>query len=251
MYPQLLQYCQRVVESILQGIPGLAVYLEDILMSGKNEKHLLILNQLLDSLEVSSWIDTSAIHGLLSGLGHIVDAQGLRPDPDKVRAIINALWSRSVSELKSYLRLLAYHSTFFTDLATVLASLSYALTHHGLGTKEEEAFVVSKQILTSAVIGLVLVHFILDLPLLLACDASSYCIGAVLSHQLPGGLEHPIDHLHTRPKEFHTYYVTSGGACQAILCTVKTGKMIIPFVQCSHVSESCPLFGPRGNGVTG
>ena len=48
---------------------------------------------------------------------------------------------------------------------------------------------MSKQLLTTAE---VLVHFNLDLPLLLACDASPYGIGAVLLHQLPVGLECPI-----------------------------------------------------------
>ena len=37
-----------------------------------------------------------------------------------------------------------------------------------------------------------LVHFDSDVPLLLACDASSYEVGAVLAHQLPDGSEKPI-----------------------------------------------------------
>ena len=37
-----------------------------------------------------------------------------------------------------------------------------------------------------------LVHFDSDLPLLLACDASAYGVGAVLAHQLPDGSEKPL-----------------------------------------------------------
>ena len=33
-----------------------------------------------------------------------------------------------------------------------------------------------------------------------------------------------MDHLHKRPKEYHTHYVTSGGACAAILRIEKIGK---------------------------
>ena len=88
--------------------------------------------------------------------------------------------------------LLTYYSKFLPDLATLLAPL-YALLHHDTpwswNKKREEAFQASKKLLTSS--GL-LVHFDPDLPLLLACDASSYNIGTVLSHQMQDGTEHSI-----------------------------------------------------------
>ena len=37
-----------------------------------------------------------------------------------------------------------------------------------------------------------LVHFNPDLELILSCDASTYGLGAVLSHQMPDGSERPI-----------------------------------------------------------
>ena len=55
--------------------------------------------------------------------------------------------------------------------------------------QEREAFQASKKLLTSS---LVLAHFDPDLELILACDASAYGIGAVLSHRMPDGSEKPI-----------------------------------------------------------
>ena len=63
------------------------------------------------------------LHQLFTYLGHIVDAQGLHPDPDKVRAVEEAPQPCYVSELKSFLGLLIYYSKFLPDLATVLAPL--------------------------------------------------------------------------------------------------------------------------------
>ena len=55
--------------------------------------------------------------------------------------------------------------------------------------------------------------------------------------------------LASRPKEFHTYYVTSGSGCAAILCIQKIGIMHIPFSRQSRVSKTCPLQQLQENGV--
>ena len=46
-------------------------------------------------------------------LGYVIDAEGLHPMPEKVKAVQNAPSPTNVSELKSYLGLLSYYSKFF------------------------------------------------------------------------------------------------------------------------------------------
>ena len=53
----------------------------------------------------------------------------------------------------------------------------------------EEAFREVKRLVTS---DLVLMHYNPELSVSLACDASAYGLGCVLSHVLPGGQERPI-----------------------------------------------------------
>ena len=125
-------------------------------------------------------------------LGHMIDAEGLHPVQDKVKAITDAPNPRNVTELKSYLGLLTYYSRFLPNLSTVLSPLYKLLrqdTRWHWTSKEKKAFLESKQLLISSQ---VLVHFNPELELVLACDASSYGIGAVLAHRMPDGSEKPI-----------------------------------------------------------
>ena len=58
------------------------------------------------------------------------------------------------------------------------------------GDKQKQAFQLSKQLLLSSQ---TLAHFDPKLDIVLACDASAYGIGAVLSHRLADGTEKPVD----------------------------------------------------------
>ena len=188
---------QRVMESVLLGIPRVIVYLDDILVSGATEaEHLQTLDQVFDRLEKAELRvredKCEFMVKSVSYLGHQIDAKGLHPLSDKVQAVKDAPSPQSVQELKAYLGLLSYYSKFLPDLSMVLAPL-YRLLRKDTSwrwTKEEmKAFQASKDLLTSSPL---LVHFDPQLKLILACDASAYGVGAVLAHQMPDGSEQPI-----------------------------------------------------------
>ena len=95
-----------------------------------------------------------------------------------------------MSELRSFLELVNYCSKFLPDLASILAPLYSLLQKKWVWKKpQENAFHAVKELLRSS---RVLVHFNEKLPLILACDASSYGLGAVLSHRMPDGSDRPI-----------------------------------------------------------
>jgi len=125
-------------------------------------------------------------------LGHKIDAQGLHPTPEKVKAVQEAPKPHNVTELKSYLGLLLYYSKFLSNLSTVLAPFHKLLrqSEPWQGKKpQDKAFAESKKLLLSSQ---VLVYFDPTLEIQLVCDASDYDLGAVLSHRMPDGSEKPI-----------------------------------------------------------
>ena len=188
---------QRVMESLLKGIDGVVVYIDDILVTGKTEEeHLSALGEVLTRLESAGLHlkkeKCSFLCESVTYLGHRIDANGLSPLPEKVAAVRDAPIPKNVAELKSYLGLLSYYSKFLSNLSTVLAPLYRLLrksTPWQWGSPETTAFESSKDLLLSAPL---LVHYNPTMDLSLACDASSYGIGAVLSHKLSDGSEKPI-----------------------------------------------------------
>ena len=124
---------QRVIESILQGIDGVVVYLDDILITGASkEAHLKTLDEVLSRLDRAGLrVKKSKCEFMKSSvtyLGHRIDANGLHPLPDRVRAVKEAptptsATPTSVSKLKSYLGMLTYYSKSLPNLSTLLHPL--------------------------------------------------------------------------------------------------------------------------------
>ena len=98
----------------------------------------------------------------------------------------------SVSELKSFLGLLSYYSGFLPNASSTLTPLYSLLQSNkkwAWDSKEQTAFDTAKGMLQSTSL---LVHYDPTKPLILACDASPYGVGAVLSHMVEDGSENPV-----------------------------------------------------------
>ena len=185
---------QETIERLLHGIPGVVVYIDDILISNPTEdEHLSSLEEVLKRLQNANLrakkVKCKFLAPSVSYLGYKIDGEGLHPLPEKVKAIQDAPTPKNVTELKSYLGLLTYYGKFLPNLSTHLAPL-YQLLRHNTKWKwsvaQEKAFKKSKELLVSSNL---LIHFNSNFPLVLACDASQYGIGAVLAHRLPDGSE--------------------------------------------------------------
>ena len=86
---------QRDMESLLQHILGVIIYIDDILVTGPmDEEHLASLEEVLDRIELAGlrlkrrkclFMAKSVLF-----LGYQIDAQGLHPVAEKVRAVQEA-----------------------------------------------------------------------------------------------------------------------------------------------------------------
>ena len=123
---------QNAMEQIVQGLPGIQVYLDDILCTGSTyDEHLNNLDKLLSRLEEFGLRlkrnKCEFFKSSITYLGYKIDADGLHATDDKVQAIVNAKIPESVSELRSFLGLLNYYGKFLPMLSTVLQPLNNLL----------------------------------------------------------------------------------------------------------------------------
>lgn len=187
---------QKVMDTILQGSRGAMCYIDDILVTGGTEEHLRNLEEVLQQLQA---------HGIrmkrkkcvfmqdaVECLGHLIEANGKRPTPEKIAAIKRAPMPTNVQQLRSFLGLLNYYRKFLPNLAAILQPLNDLLQKDkkwSWSAACTEAVNTAKELLTTSNL---LTHYDPAKPIKMAADASQYGLGAVISHVFPNGEERPI-----------------------------------------------------------
>ena len=188
---------QHTMENVLQGIPNTCIYLDDLLVTGDTqESHLANLEAVLSKLQTAGLrLKRSKCTFMMPSveyLGHQISTKGIQPTEDKVRAIKDAPVPTDVTQLQSFVGRVNYYGKFLPNLSSALAPLYILLQKSSKwkwGAQQDKAFSAVKSQLTSECL---LTHFDPQKPLTLACYASPYGVGAVLSHRLDDGSERPI-----------------------------------------------------------
>ncbi len=188
---------QRTMETLLRGLSRVSVYQDDVLVTGCTvEQHLQNLDAVLSRIEEAGLrlnrAKCSFLKPRIEYLGHIIDQQGLHPTDEKIASLKEAPTPKNVTRLRSFLGIINYYSKFLPNLSTRLRPLYNLLLKNKrwIWTPEHDtAFKLTKDALQT---DAVLIHYDSTKPLILACDASEYGLGAVLSHVLDNGEEKPI-----------------------------------------------------------
>jgi hypothetical protein len=124
-------------------------------------------------------------------LGHICTPLGIQPDPKKVKAIEEYPVSKTVRDIRAFIRLAGYyrlHVPNFAGLAKPLTTLTKKDVPFVWTQECQQVFNELKRILSTEPL---LVYPDFSQPFIVACDASTKAIGAVLS-QRRNGEEHPV-----------------------------------------------------------
>lgn len=189
---------QRTMDQILTGIKGIEcyVYLDDIIIfSVSLEQHRDRLQHVFERLKAANLKLNGAKCKFavrqVKYLGHLVTAEGVRPDEDKIHAVMEFPVPSTAKEVRGFLGLAGYYRRFvprFAEKAKPLTLLTGKDRKFQWGTEQEEAFRELKEALCTEP---VLIYPDFKDQFILATDASGVAVGAVLS-QVRNGHERPV-----------------------------------------------------------
>ena len=167
-----------------------ACYLDDILISAPTvEEHDVLVEKVLQRLQDAGiHLHLEKCHfdqRQVEYLGHLIDATGIHPTNNKVRAIKEAPVPSDITQLRAFVGLLNYYGKFIPQVATHMTPLYKLMEkdHKWLWSAEcQDAFLKCKELLTCEA---VLTHYDSAKHIKLACDDSAY------GHTLQDG-ERPV-----------------------------------------------------------
>ncbi|XP_038119291.1 uncharacterized protein K02A2.6-like [Culex quinquefasciatus] len=148
---------QQVIDGMLSGLVRTCGYLDDVVVGGLDEEdHKKNLRAVLQCIEEFGFTiraeKCSFGQPQIRYLGHLLDRQGLRPDPAKIEAIANLAVPTDVSGVRSFLGAFNYYGKFVANMRNLRYPLDELLKDGNKfrWTPEcQQAFDRFKQILSS------------------------------------------------------------------------------------------------------
>ena len=217
------------MNEVLEGCDGFAgCYIDDLVMYSKSwEEHLQHLREVLGRLKAANL--TVKMKKCQFGqrevhyLGHVIGDGRVRPDPQKLQAVVEYPCPVTKKDVRVFFGLVGYYRRFIPSFASLAAPLT-DLTRK----KQPEKVVWSAECADAfqALKETLLHHPILSVvdptkKFLLQTDASEQGLGAVLSQRDPEGQENPVAYANRKLQPREKNYSTIEKECLAVIWAFK------------------------------
>ena len=177
------------MNQILEGLEGVLCLMEDVLIFGSDKaQHGARLTAVLKRLEAAGVTLNSEkcefAKNQVKFLGHLIDQESIRADPDKTSAILRMEAPSNITELRHFLGMVNQLGTFsshVSELIQLFRELLSSKRSWTWGSSQEQAF---SQVKAELAKPTVLLLYNPQAPTKFSADASSHGHGAVLLQQV-------------------------------------------------------------------
>lgn len=167
------------------GIDGVEFSMDDILIHAENSEKLAEITKVVIEKLFNAGLKLNKDKCIFDRdsvkfLGHLVTANGLKADPEKVEAISRLRTPSNKQQLQRVLGMITYLGKFIPNLSELTSPLRKLLVKDvtwDWNVEQENAFVKIKLAMQSTP---VLIYYDVNAPVTLSVDASSQALGAVL-----------------------------------------------------------------------
>lgn len=238
---------QRLMDNVLTGLQGNVcfVYLDDIVIYAQTlNEHKQKLTQVFERIReagLSLQPDKCEFFKReLTYLGHIISDKGVRPNPEKIKAIEQYPVPKNHKQIKQFLGLVGYYRRFiknFSEITQPFTSLLRKNVPFKWEMRQQINYEKLKQLLLREPI---LQYPDFDKEFLLTTDASNEGIGAILS-QGEVGSDLPVAYASRTLNKAERNYDTTEKELLAIIWAVKHFRPYLYGKQFKIITDHKPL----------
>lgn len=184
---------QRLVNIVFAGLKGLdlQVFIDDLCIASTSwEQHLSMLAKVFKlliqaKLKLKSNKCTFGVPSVIF-LGHEISADGIRQDPQKLRAIQNLPSPKRTKDLRATLGLLNYYRKFVPNFSILTEPLTRLLRKDQMFNWTDDQEAALRSVIEILLKNGTLAHCDRSAPIALKTDACKTGIGAILLQQFQG-----------------------------------------------------------------